>query len=116
MTDDQAVCLLRAIREHSSLELSSIRDAGTYGADAGFAGFTYTRDGADFTDANGALLDELLQLDSDDFGHDNVAQFIATFGRADMTDTLDGYKCLIAWYALETAGRWLNDRREARGL
>jgi len=114
MDDQQAVDLIRAIREHSGLELSAIRDAGTYGADAGFAGFTYTKDGADFTDANGALLDELLQLDADDFGHDNVAQYVATFGRADMTDTLDGYKCLIAWYALESAGHWLNDRRDNR--
>jgi hypothetical protein len=31
-----------------------------------------------------------------------------------MTDTIDGYKCLIAWYALELAGRWLNDRQDAR--
>ena len=115
MDDSTAVALLRAIREHSDLELSAIRDAGNYGADSGFGGFTWTKDGAEFTDNNAALLDELLQVDADDFGHDNVAQFIATFNRADMADTLDGYKCLIAWYALETAGRWLNDRRyEAR--
>lgn len=114
MDGTTAVSLLRAIREHSGLELSTIRDAGTYGAAAGFGGFTYTTDGAAFTDKNAALLDELLQLDADDFGHDDVASFVATFNRADMTDTLDGYKCLLAWYALETAGRWLNDRREAR--
>jgi hypothetical protein len=114
MDDDQAVQLLRAIREHSGLELASIRDAGNHGADAGFGGFTYTTDAAEFTDANEQLLDALLQEDAEQFGHKNVAEFVGTFGRADMTDTLDGYKCLIAWYALEAAGHWLNDRRENR--
>jgi len=114
MDDQQAVNLIRAIREHSGLDLSSIRDAGTHGADAGFGGFTWTADGAEFTDKNAALLDELLQVDADDFGYDDVAKFVATFGRADMSDTLEGYKCLLAWYALETAGRWLNDRRDSR--
>lgn len=114
MDDTQAVDLLRAIRKHSGLELASIRDAASYGADSGFGGFTYTSDGADFTDANARLLDEILQLDADDFGYDNVSAFVASFSRADMTDTLDGYKCLISWYALETVGRWLNDRRETR--
>lgn len=113
-TESTMVELLRAIREHSGLELDSIRDAATHGADSGFAGFTYTADGAEFTDKNGALLDELLQVDAEEFGYDNVSAFVASFNRADMTDTLDGYKCLVAWYALETAGRWLNDRREAR--
>jgi hypothetical protein len=114
MDDRQAVELLQAIRAHSDLELASIRDAGTYGADSGFGGFTYTSDGADFTDANSRLLDELLQEDAESFGHDSVAAFVATFNRADMADTLDGYKCLIAWYALESAGHWLNDRRDSR--
>lgn len=114
MTDDQAVQLLRAIREHSDLELESIREAGDHGADAGWSGFTYTSDGAAFTDENARLLDELLYDDAQEFGFENVSAFVSSFQRADMTDTLDGYKCLIAWYALETAGRWLNDRRDNR--
>lgn len=114
MEDRLAVDLLRAIREHSGLELASIRDAAEYGADSGFAGFTYTSDGAEFTDRNAALLDELLQVESEDFGYDSVSQFVATFNRADMADTLDGYKCLLSWYALESAGRWLCDRRDSR--
>jgi hypothetical protein len=115
MTDEQAVCLLRAIREHSSLELSSIRDAGTYGADSGFGGFTYTSDGADFTAGNRELIWSLLQEDADDFGADSVLTFVADFTRSDMADSPLGFDCLLAWYALEKAGHWLNDRREARG-
>ncbi len=114
MTDEQAVQLLYAIREHSGLELATIRDAGNYGADSGFAGFTYTEDGADFYRANSDLVDELLQEDAEEFGYANVASFVATFTRADMTDTAAGWACLLSWYALETAGRWLEDRREMR--
>ncbi len=114
MDDCLAIELLRAIRAHSNLELSAIRDAGAYGADSGFAGFTYTSDGADFTARNAELLDRLLGLDSDDFGYDNVASYVASFNRADMADTLAGYKCLLAWYALEAVGRWLLDRRDSR--
>jgi len=112
MNDTQAVELLRAIRDHADLELASIRDAGTHGADAGFGGFTYTQDAADFYDANEALIYELLREDADSMGAENVDAMVAQFGRADMLDTPDGRKCLLAWYALETAGHWLNDRRE----
>jgi hypothetical protein len=114
MDDPQAIELIKAIREHSGLELDSIRDAGTHGADSGFGGFTYTTDGAEFTTKNQRLLDDILYDEAEAFGFDNVAGFVASFNRADMTDTIDGYHCLIAWYALEKAGHWLNDRRESR--
>jgi hypothetical protein len=110
--EERMVTLTRAIRDHAELELDSIRDAGTHGADSGFAGFTYTADGADFYRANSELIDEMLQEAADDFGHKNVAELVATFTRADMTDTRDGHDCLLAWYALEEAGRFWNDRKE----
>jgi hypothetical protein len=109
-----AVELTRAIREHAPLSLSEIKQAGEYGADSGWAGFIYTADGAEFTDQNAALLDEILQEDAEEFGHESVASFVASFNRADMADTLDGYKCLLAWYALEVCGRFWNDRAEMR--
>ncbi len=56
----------------------------------------------------------MLQDDADDMGYANVATLIASFTRADMTDTRDGHDCLLAWYALETAGQWLADRQYDR--
>jgi len=114
MNDSQAISLIRAIREHAGLELSTIRDAGNYGADAGFGGFTYYGDTSDFVAANRSLVWEILSGDADDFGFDSVPAFVASFNRADIADDETGFDCLIAWYALETAGRWLNDRKEAR--
>ncbi len=114
MTDQQYVQLLQAIRDHSGLELSAIRDAGNYGADAGFGGFTYTQDGADFYDANEDLIYDLLRDDADSLGAENVDAMISTFARSDMLDTPDGRKCLLAWYALEQCGRMIEDRRYQR--
>jgi hypothetical protein len=114
MNDSTYAELLRAIREHSGMEMSSIEEAGMHGADAGWPGFTYTNDGADFYRANQRTITELLAEDADDFGYENVAAFVASFTRADMTDVEDGYECLCAWYALETVGRYMADRKERR--
>ena len=112
--EERIVRLTRAMREHGSLEMSSIRDAGTHGADSGFGGFTYTTDGAEFYRANDEDIDALLQDDAEQMGYENVGALVATFTRADMTDTRDGHDCLLAWYALETVGRFWNDRDEQR--
>jgi hypothetical protein len=89
-----------------------IIQAGEYGADAGWPAFTYTQDAAGFYRDNAELIDELLQSDAEDFGYDNVAAFVGSFKRAVMTGTVDGFANLLAWYALETAGRFLSDRDE----
>jgi hypothetical protein len=114
MYDEQAVELLKAIREHAGLELSTIRAAGEHGADAGFGGFTYYTDTSAFVAANRSLLWAILAEDASDFGFDSVPAFIASFNRADMADDETGFDCLVAWYALESAGRWLEARREQR--
>lgn len=110
MDDQTYVELLRAIRDHSGLELQSIREAGEHGADAGWSGFIYTADVADFYRANQRTIVELMCQDADDFGYPSVAAFVASFTRADMTDTAEGYECLCAWYVLETVGRYYSDR------
>jgi len=116
MGDNEYVELLRAIREHSEMELGQISEAGEHGADAGWPGFTYTTDGADFYRANRDTIDGMLQEAADDFGHKDVAELVASFTRSDMADTDDGRACLLAWYALEEVGRRLNDRRYERGI
>lgn len=105
--------LLTAIKAHGRMEESEIADVvGVQrGADAGYPGFTYTKDGAEFYRANDDDIDELLQEDADSFGQ-SVAEMIAGFGRADMAETRDGRDCLLAWYALEKVSSWLQDRRE----
>jgi hypothetical protein len=105
MTDYEK--LIEAIETHSGLDRDDIRQAGEHGADAGWAGFTYTVDGAEFYRENAELVDELLQEMADEMGQ-SVAELVAGFTRSDMCETRDGRDCLMAWFALEEAGRSLN--------
>ncbi len=114
MTDETYIELLKAIREHSGMELSAIQQAGEHGADAGWPGFTYTRDAADFFEANRDTIWNMAADDADDMGAANVAAFVGAFNRADMTETPDGFECLLSWYALEAVGRRLSDRQYER--
>ena len=112
--DAEAVIrLTRAIREHSGLELAAIREAGEHGADAGWGGFTYTSDGAEFTRANKELVWELVSETAEEMGQSEL-ELLASFTRADMADSADGLDCLLAWFALEECGRFWNDRRDSR--
>ncbi len=106
--------LVAAVQDHGSLTLSEIEQAGEHGADSGWSGFTYTSDGAEFTRANMELVWSLLSDEADEFGNVGVLAHVATFNRADMAETRDGFDCLLAWWALETAGRYLADSREER--
>lgn len=100
--------LLAAVREHSNMGDDELREAAEHGADAGWPGFTYTADGAEFTRKNAELIYNLLGEEADDLGYPNVAAFVASFNRADMADTRDGFDCLLSWWALEAAGRYLD--------
>jgi len=115
MTNETYAKLLRAIREHADLELSNIRDAGRYGADSGFAGFTYYTDTIEFYDNNESLIWDLIEEDSDEFGQTPL-EFISGFGGSAHVGDLTGFKNLLSWYALESAGRRLEDRREERSF
>lgn len=103
--------LIDAIERHSGMGHGEIREAGEHGADTGWPGFTYTIDAATFYRENDALIDELAQDTADNFGQ-TVAAMVASFARSDMADTRDGRDCLMAWFALEEAGRWLADTDE----
>lgn len=111
MDDKTYVQLLQAIREHSGMELEQIREAGEHGADAGWAGFTYTADCVDFYDENHEAIWELAAQMADDCGYKNVPELVATFNCSDMADTEDGFKNALAWFTLEEVGRYSADRR-----
>lgn len=101
--------LLAAIRAHSGLEVESIIDAATHGADSGFGGFTYYSDTSEFVAANRSLVWQLLEQDAEEFGCESVPAFVATFNRADLASDEAGFDCLVAWYVLESVARWLED-------
>ena len=100
--------LLRAVRTHSGLSYSEIRQAGEHGADAGWAGFTYTADAFDFYNTNADDVWELLSDQADDLGTAPLA-LLASFTRADEVSDPSSLGNLLACYALEEVGRYLSD-------
>lgn len=108
------VDLLRAIRAHSGLERSGIREAWEHGADAGWPGFTYTADGAEFYRAHRDDVWAVLDEAADAYGYGNVPAFVATFNRVDLACTAEGFECLLSWFVLEEVGRYACERREGR--
>lgn len=105
--------LIEKIKAHGSLDVDDIRSAGKHGADSGYGGFTYTKDAAQFYQENKELIWELLVESAEDQGM-NVPTMIGSFGRVDMAETPDGFENLLAWFALEEAGRWLEDHPDIK--
>ena len=103
--------LYRAIQDHTGLPDSDILQAGQYGADAGWNGFIYYGECCEFYDSNELEIYELLNYQADDMGFSNVEEMISRFNRSDMLDTPEGRKNLLAWFALEEVGRWLECQR-----
>jgi len=104
--------LIKAIKEHSGMTDSEIMQAGEHGADTGWSGFTYTGDCVDFYDQYKDLIWELLRDTADQMGQ-NAIELISSFNRQDMLegfyngDQDEQFKNLLAWFALEEAGRYL---------
>lgn len=101
--------LYDAIKEHAHLEDETIIDAGKHGADAGWGGFTYYKDTCAFYEKNSDDIWELLSQMADDMGEKNPVALIAGFNRADSITDKDTFENLLAWFALEEVGRWLED-------
>ncbi|MEO0514740.1 MAG: hypothetical protein AAF086_05525 [Planctomycetota bacterium] len=104
--------LINAIREHAELDDEQMIDAANYGADAGFSRFIYTDDAAAFFDRHGDLIWDLAVELVENLGEANPLAMIAKFGRSDMSHSLNGFKTLMAWFALEEAGRHLKHQQE----
>jgi len=104
--------LVAAIKEHAELDDAEIIEASRYGADAGWNGFIYTSDTTKFFDAHANLIWSLLIEDAASLGESHPLAFMATLGRKDMAETWDGFRNLLAWYALERAGWYLEALKE----
>jgi hypothetical protein len=101
--------LTEAVRKHSNMDDDQIMEAGEHGADAGWPGFTYTTNAAEFFQANAEDIWELLSESAEDQGM-NIAQLIGSFVREDMIGAWPTFQNLLAWFALEECGRYLADK------
>jgi len=104
--------LLQAIQKHADLDTEEIIEAGQHGADAGWSGFIWDHEAAAFFDAHADLIWELLTSMAEEMGYANPMALVATFNRGDMLNRPQGFKVLLAWYALEEVGWYLESRQE----
>jgi hypothetical protein len=98
--------LVDAVKEHSGMTDDEVAEAGRQGADAGFPGFTYFKDTIKFYNDYEKEIWAVLVEQADQMGED-VLKFISSFRTK--VNSLDEFKNLLAWYALEEAGRYLEE-------
>lgn len=78
----------------------SLRDIASHGVDGGFPGITYTSDCVDlFNKFENEIWD--MAVDDAESSDQNVAEFIGGFRRKDMLETMDCFKNLMVWFAVE---------------
>ena len=86
----------------------TMKDVLRGGADAGFSGFIYTTECVEFYDANEGDIMEMAENEAEGLGYPSVMAMATEFVRADMLGMgIDGYKNLMAWYALEQVAGYL---------
>lgn len=102
--------LIDAIKKHSGLDDEHIIAASQH-ADTGWSGLTYRKDCCEFFDANSKAIWDMV-VDMAERVGGKPLELVARFGRSDMADTWDGLRNLLAWFALEEAGRWLESQVE----
>ncbi len=86
-----------------------LRDIADYGADTGYPKLTWTSDCVKLFDKFGDEIWDLAYKEAQKFGCRSVPELISQFRRADMADSLDGFKNLMVWFAAETYARELTD-------
>lgn len=102
--------MIRAIRRQ--LATDQLADVATYGADAGYPGFSYYTDTVKFYNRHEEAIWQLLEQDADDFGFDSVPAYIASFNRASDAVDITQFKNLLTWYALEHVARNLTENSD----
>ena len=108
---------------------STLKDIASYGADAGFVGFTYYSDTCKFFDDNKDLIFEQLLDDRTNIGYNSLTEMLSSFRCFKDVDTYDIEAFLInsedesneeqttlknglAWYALESVAWQLEEQIE----
>lgn len=93
--------LYEAVLEHSGMEPDQLLDVLRGGADAGFPGYTYTSECAEFFLKHSEEIWDLLFETARDMGMQPL-ELAASFSRSDMAETFDGFACLMGWFCLES--------------
>ena len=100
-----------AVKRHSLLDDADLIEVAEHGADTGWDGFIYYDDTVKFYDANEDDIWELLEREAEQAGN-TIMELIASFGGAkQVTDNIT-FKNLLAWFALEEVGHFIERKEE----
>jgi hypothetical protein len=84
-----------------NFEKQNLEDIVNYGCSGGFSGLTdYSDTTAIYRHFSGELW-EMLNDDSENYGSNNICEFIGTFGGANNVGAAHQFENLIVWYAAE---------------
>lgn len=103
--------LVKAVKKHGNLEDTDLIDAANHGADSGFSEFCYYDDTVAFYDSHEKLIWDLLAENAESMGVKPL-ELVAGFGCADSIADMQTFKNALAWFALEEAGRYLQNKKE----
>ena len=109
----------------SEYAIQTAIDAGNYGADGGYSGFIYHVELAEFFERNRKDILDLAKEYVSECGYGSIDEMCRSWkcmsgidsvmmvllegeSHEDYTQVADGF----AWFALEDAGRWLEDNHE----
>lgn len=87
-----------------------LHDIANQGASLGYPGLTYYRDTVKLYERFKGEIWELAVNQSEDMGHANVFEMMATFGGAANVTDYTTFANLMTWYAAEHYARELTDQ------
>lgn len=102
--------LILAIEHHCpGMDRAHMPQAGRHPA-AGWPGMIYRRNACNFADAHAFAIWESLGLHG---GLDRIHKFALELGKTHFLETWDGFRTLMAWWALRVAGRRVLEQEDA---
>ncbi len=85
-----------------NLELETIKDVVKHGCSGGIGGFIYYRETMTFHDEHEAEIWDMLYEDAKDQGL-TIMELIASFNSQKNVGSMEQFKNLLCWYAVERA-------------
>jgi hypothetical protein len=77
-------------------------DIVDYGMEGGFSEATYTCECVELFDKYDKKIWKLAVEKAQEYGYENVIEYVLTFRRKDMLDDINQFKNLMVWFACET--------------
>ncbi len=97
-------------------ELQTIQEITEHGCVSGICGdLIYYKDTVKFHDFHECEIWDMLNADMDEYGSSSILELLSNFNGAKDVGSMDQFKNLLAWYAVEREARLIIDEKENEG-